>query len=67
VLFELEHWAIVHDEPLSKERGAGARRCSGMEELTHIHFMLLLFVGYCIKINFGLWVLQEIYDSSMTN
>ena len=39
--------------------GLKQRRCSGMEELTHIDLMLLLFVGYCVKINFGLWVLQN--------
>jgi hypothetical protein len=27
--------------------------------LTHIHFMLLLFVGNSIKLNWGLWILQS--------
>ena len=37
------------------------------EELTNIHFMLLLFVSYCIKINFRLRVLQKRNDSNMRN
>lgn len=30
-----------------------------MERLTNIHFMLLLLIGYCIKFNFRLWILED--------
>jgi hypothetical protein len=30
-----------------------------MGTLTNMHSMLLLFIRYCIELNFRLWVLQD--------